>query len=127
MGEVNNSGCEQLCPKYQLCEKMAQTGLAHLMLSGSHSSMVEFEADDGRLISSAEFWGTTDFTEEDIRRHEEAGTTLRDAGRNLQRLLLEGCAAGEPLVIGHNEEGEKLFFCQSSNKSAVEFTEADLQ
>ncbi|MFA6270513.1 MAG: hypothetical protein WC657_04905 [Candidatus Paceibacterota bacterium] len=126
MGEVNKSACEQLCPKYLLCEKMVQTGIAHRMLSVSTTSSVEYEADDGRLISSAEFWGTTDLTDEEIAIHDQAGTALQDGGRGLQKALLEGCPAGGPLEIGRGTENAFLL-CQSSNKSAVEFTEADLQ
>ena len=118
-----NLDCKARCPNYALCEKMVQTGLAHLLLADSATGMggVEFEAEDGRLIDSAEFFGTSNMSQEEIDLHQRAGESLRDGGRLLQQSLLRGCTDG-PLEL---PDGTVL--CQSDNRREVEFTEEDLE
>jgi len=119
--EADKSACEQRCPKFQLCEKMIKTGQAHSALSNSHSSTVEYEAEDGSLISSAEFWGTADMTPEQLEMHRQAGENLRDGGKLLQKQLLEGCSGEGPIELSTG-----YLICRSANSSEVFFTDEDL-
>lgn len=120
MSEVSKD-CTERCPKYLLCEKMVKTGLSHLLLADSATSMVEYEAEDGRLISSAEFWGTADMSSEQLELHRQAGESLCEGGKLLQQQLLAGCTEG-PLELS-----DGVVMCQSANRNKVFFTEEDLE
>lgn len=116
------SACIDTCPTYQLCKKMYDTGISHLLLANSANSMVEFEADDGRLVSEAEYFGIEDLTKEQQELHRSAGTSLRDAAVLLQNQLLEGCANGAPTVL----PGDNVI-CESANRREVGLIEEDLR
>jgi hypothetical protein len=114
--------CITTCPKYLLCEKMRKQGLASQILAGSQSSMVEYMAEDGSIISSAEFWGTEDLSPERLQLFEEAGSTMVEAAQRLQATLLAGCDGRGPEVLTAD-----ISVCRSSNAGEVDFTEQDLQ
>lgn len=121
MNEIERT-CVNTCPKYLLCAKMYNTGLSHLILATSTNGMEEYEAEDGRLISAAEFYGTENMSEEEIEQHYAAGTSLRDGGMMLKKQLLEGCSAGAPTRLPGGYE-----MCESTNRNEVQFTEEDLK
>jgi hypothetical protein len=121
---ITHEACQQHCPRFALCAKMIETGKAHSFLAVTVASSVEFESEDGRIISSAEFWGTTDMSSEEAALYQETGAAMMSAGKNLQAALLQGCERS-PMLL-NMEAGEATYLCNSANASAVEFTEEDL-
>lgn len=119
--------CRTQCHRFELAKKMEWTGLAELLLANARDdTFTEFEDEHGQLISAAEYFGAENMSEEAAQLHREAGVALRDAGRGLQTVLLDGCPGTPQIYKGVGKDGADLGICVSPNASVVEFTEEDL-
>lgn len=117
--------CREHCSKFAACQAMIDKGMDYLLgasIASEANSGPEYEMDDGRLVSGREFFGLDDVGDETVAEWRELGNSMQKAGQDLQRILVEGCT-GHPLYLRATDD----YICASEQRTAIEFTEKDLQ
>jgi len=118
---MSSQQCQTVCPKFAICEALVQKGeeaYSRAFAAGYGTNPdVEYMTEDGDLISGSDMVRT--IPEEVAQQLMGSGEMLISSGRELGRLLLDGCDEG-PFKVGQSG-----YICRSKNKN-IGITQEDI-
>ncbi len=123
MGSIEERTCQNSCPDYLICERLADTAFSLISLAEQKETLtgVSIDGEDELAGVVSDLLEGEEFSADTIQGQREEGGILLDAARSLQSRLVAACPSGKPSGLS-----ELSHACQSGYRGAIDITELDL-